>query len=75
MSKHKYWYTIVQTMAIRKMNNPVTSCSNISTVQWHVIKIHQREKVRREEKVIFVRIQESAKHSFRSKKGVRMICY
>lgn len=68
MSKHKYWYTIVQTMAIRKMNNPVTSCSNISTVQWHVIKIHQREKVRREEKVIFVRIQEARNIALEAKR-------
>lgn len=68
MSKHKYWYTIVQTMAVRKMNNPVTSCSNISTVQWHVIKIHQREKVRREEKVIFVRIQEARNIALEAKR-------
>ena len=68
MSKHKYWYTIVQTVAIRKMNDPVTSCSNISTVQWHVIKIHQREKVRREEKVIFVRIQEARNIALEAKR-------
>ena len=68
MSKHKYWYTIVQTVAVRKMNDPVTSCSNISTVQWHVIKIHQREKVRREEKVIFVRIQEARNIALEAKR-------